>query len=122
MAGAIIGGAIGGLGSIASGKAQADAMTHAADLQAASNDKALAFSKERYGQLKSNEAPYQRAGVAATGGIGDLLNRAAVAKGYGAPMAPQQVLLQAPDGSTRAFPADQAQHFIQLGAKPVQTS
>jgi hypothetical protein len=120
MAGAIIGGAIGGLGSFASGKAQADAMTHAADLQSASNQKALDFAKQRYGQLQQNEAPYQRAGASAAGGIGDLLNRAAVAKGYGAPMAPQQVLLQAPDGSTRSFPQDQAQHYISLGAKPVQ--
>ncbi len=121
MAGAIIGGAIGGLGSIAGGKAQADAAKYSADQQSKANQQALDFAKSRYATSQQNQAPYQRAGVAATGGIGDLLNRAAVAKGYGAPMAPQQVLLQAPDGSTRAFPADQAQHFIGLGAKPVQT-
>jgi hypothetical protein len=121
MAGAIIGGAIGGLGSIAGGKAQADAQRYAADLQSKANDKALGFAQQRYAQLGANEAPYQRAGVGATGGIGDLLNRAAVAKGYGAPMAPQMVTLSAPDGTTKQVPQDQAQHYIQLGATPVQT-
>jgi hypothetical protein len=121
MAGAIIGGAIGGLGSIAGGKAQADATTHAADLQSQANQAALSFAKERYAQSQANQAPYMRAGVGATGGIGDLLNRAAVAKGYSAPIAPQQVLLQAPDGTTRSVSQADVPHWLQQGAKQVQT-
>jgi hypothetical protein len=119
MAGAIIGGAIGGLGSFASGKAQADAMTHAADLQATANTNALNFAKQRYGQLQQNEAPYMAGGTAAAGGIGDVLKRAAVRSGYSYAPPPQMVTLKAPDGSTKQVPQDQAQHYIQLGAAQV---
>lgn len=112
MAGAIIGGAIGGLGSFAGGKAQADAMSHAADLQSASTQKALDFAKQRYAQLQTNEAPYQAAGVSASRGLGELLNRAAIQKGYG----PRQVQMKAPDGSVQLVDPQHVDFYTQKGA------
>lgn len=122
MAGAIIGGAIGGLGSIAGGKAQADATETAARLQAQSNTDALNFAKQRYGQLQTNEQPYMKAGVAASAGIGDVLARAAQRSGYSYAPANQTVLLQAPDGSVQQKPAGELNHWLQLGAKQIQTT
>lgn len=120
MDGAIIGGAIGGLGQVFSGKAQADATKEAAQLQSQSNTQALNFAKDRYRQLGINEAPYQQAGVGATAGIGNLLNRAAVSKGYAPTMPPPLVTLKSPDGITKQVPQDQVPHYLQLGATQVQ--
>ena len=57
--------------------------------------------------------------IIATGGIGDVLKRAAVRSGYSYAPPPQMVTLRAPDGSTKSVPQDQAQHYIQLGAAQV---
>lgn len=122
MAGAIIGGAIGGLGSIMGGKAQADAAKEAARLQSQSAREALDFTKGQYGDLQTRLKPYIESGQTANQTMAALLARSPYAQAVRGQVPALQgplVTLRAPDGSTKQVPQAQAQQFIARGAQQV---
>ncbi len=125
----IAGAGIGGAFNYAGAKKQADAIKSASELQANSTKQALDFTKQQYADLQGRLAPYVASGKNANGIMNGLVTASPYAKALrqpGMPLAPaapapagQMVTLKAPDGTVKAVPSEQAQHYIQLGATQV---
>lgn len=119
--------------NLAGGAMQAHAQGQAANTQARYAEQALAFAKQQYADAIKNFAPYMQASQGATAKLTDFLNQSRPPS-MGAPtsgtpgmnlgaMAPgggQLVTLKAPTGQIKQVPAEQAQHYLDLGAQPVQ--
>lgn len=126
-------------GNIVGGIVQSNAEKAAAEESARAADKALEFEKGVYSDTLKRLDPYIQAGGAASDRMTQLLGLPARAQTtatapptYGPSVSPyaasapssqgwavppaNTVTLQAPDGSTKAVPADQAQHFLNRGA------
>lgn len=120
--------------NLAGGAMQAHAQGKASNVQAQYAQQALDFAKQQYADAIKNFAPYMQASQGATAKLTDFLNQSRPSS-MGAPtsgtpgmslgaMAPggggQMVTLKAPTGQVKQVPAAQAQHYIDLGAQPVQ--
>ncbi len=138
---------IGGAFQYAAAKKQADAATHAADLQAKSAQEALDYTKGVKAAQTTAFAPYQAVGAQATAALPGavrpmpqgppapygsqpraVMPQAQPLSQLGQPPAPTanpsapsgpMVLLQAPDGSQKQVPQAQAAMYIARGAKQV---
>jgi hypothetical protein len=120
---------VGGATSLAQGIMGHHAASTAAKQQSAAADKAMAVSRDVYGQQMAGMQPYANVGGAANGLMGRLMGAPAGARfaSAGPAQAPggmpqgggAMVHLQAPDGSVQAVPQQFAQAFIAKGARPV---
>ncbi len=134
-------------GSVAAAKLNSGAAQNAADKQAAAAQEALDFTKGQKAKQEAAYAPFQQISqnalanpVAARGSIGGPLSAMGSQQppssmsAQSGPMMPQaptpqmpqgqgngagMVLLQAPDGSQKQVPQNQAQFFISRGAKQI---
>jgi len=136
------------VGGLIGATIQSNASKDAAALQAEGIQKALDFEKQQYADLTGRLAPYVSAGGASTDRMSQLLGlparadttatgtpaRGPAVANYSAPnvAGPQQqttqplarsaeptVMLQAPDGSTRAVPQSQVAAYVSKGAKQI---
>lgn len=116
---------IGGASSVVQGIMGHKASKDAAKQQSAAADKAMAVSRDVYGQQMAGMQPYAQVGGQANSLMGRLMGAPAGATfaspgPAGMPQAPPaMVRLQAPDGSVQAVPQHLAQQFIAKGARPV---
>lgn len=125
-------------------KMQVDANKAASDATAKAAQDALDWEKQQYGVRQEQLAPTIGVGNAARLRLGDLMGLQAPEGGYHAPAvtqpngvavtnappvvptsgtpapaAPQMVTMKAPTGQVSSVPADQVQHYQQLGAQVV---
>lgn len=132
----------------AGAKKQAEAQTHAADLQAKAAQEALDYTKGQKKLQESAWAPYGAVGSQAASTLPSMIRQSpqmgapapyttqpratmpmqAASSPLGAmgqapmpqvPQGGQMVMLQAPDGTQKSVPQDQARYYVSKGAKVI---